>query len=176
MALTPRSGFSNTTTGQNDVPNEIPNTQTDVLNNMPFITDTNLNKFAIDTSAYPNTTDMIVGFMEGKRVLVTYYRQLRQGGNNLRTNISDYPTSRNVLDNEYQKILNLEITMRKGFDFEANPELAVIDVSGEAMFYPNMNPNNGDVFTMGTGDGRIGVFQVSSVVPMSWRAKIALFV
>lgn len=138
---------------------------------MPFITDTNLNKFAIDTSAYPNTTDMIVGFMEGKRVLVTYYRQLRQGGNNLRTNISDYPTSRNVLDNEYQKIINLEITMRKGFDFEANPELAVIDVSGEAMFYPNMNPSNGDVFTMGVGDGRIGVFQISSVAPMSWRSQ-----
>lgn len=170
MALTPRSGFSGSTSGRNDVANEIPNSQSDLLNNMPFVTDVNLNKFAIDSTAYPNTTKMIVGFMRGKRVLVTYYRGLKQGSSNMRTNIADYPTSRNVLDNEYSKILNLEITLPKDLDFVANPENASIDVSGEAMLYPNMNPSNGDIFTMGLGDGRVGVFQVSSVQPMSWRS------
>lgn len=137
---------------------------------MPFVSDVNLNKFAIDTTAYPNTTKMIVGFIKGKRVLVTYYRGLKQGGMDMRNNIADYPTSRNVLDNEYSKIINLEITLPKELDFEANPELASVDVSGEAVLYPNMNPSNGDIFTMGLGDGRIGVFQISQVSPMSWRS------
>jgi len=114
---------------------------------------------------------MLIGFGRGKRVLVTYYRQLRTGGTNLRNNVSDYPTSRNVIDNEYQKILNLEITLPQALDFENNPEQASIGVSGEAMFYPNMNPSNGDVFTMGLGDGRIGVFQISSVAKTSWRTS-----
>lgn len=169
MALTPRSGFSNTTSGQNDVPNEIPNSQSDVLNNMPFVTDTNLNKYAIDTGAYPNTTKMLVGFIKGKRVVVTYYRRLREGGSNLRTNIADYATTRNIIDTEFQKILNLEITLPKGLDFEADPTKASIGVTGEAMFYPNMNPSVGDIFSMGVGDGRVGVFQIASVTPMSWR-------
>lgn len=169
MALTPRLGFSSSTSGQNDVPTEIPNTQSDVLNNMPFVTDTNLNKYAIDTQAAPNTTKMLVGFIKGKRVNVTYYRSLRQGGVNLRTNTADLPTSRNVLRTEYQKILNLEITLPRDLEFEANPENATVGVSGDAMFYPNMNPNVGDIFTMGLGDGRIGLFQLSAVQPMSWR-------
>lgn len=170
MALTPRSGFSNLTSGRNDVPNEIPNTQSDVLNNMPFITDTNLNKLAIDPKAYPNTNKMLVGFIQGKRINVTYYRLMRQGGINMRSNIADSPTHRNVLNTEYQKILNLEITLPKGFEFTADPERADIDVHGEAMFYPNMNPNVADQFTCGIGDGRIGIFQVTRVSAASWRS------
>lgn len=169
MALTPRSGFSNTTSGQNDIPDEIPNTQSDVLNNMPFITDSNLNKYAIDTAAYPNTTKMLVGFMKGKRVSVTYYRLLRQGGVNNRSNIADYPTARNVLEKEYQKIINLEITLPHGLEFSSDNESAAVGVSGEALFYPGMNPSIGDIFTMGLGDGRIGVFQLSAITPGSWR-------
>lgn len=169
MALTPRSGFSSTTSAPNVVPTEIPNTQSDVLNNMAYVTDPNLNKFAIDTISYPNAAKLMLGLMKGKRVNVTYYRLMRQGGSNNRTNIADYVTTRNVIDTEYQKIINLEITLPKGLDFEANPDRASIGVTGEAMFYPNMNPNVGDIFSMGVGDGRVGVFQVSATQPMSWR-------
>lgn len=169
MALTPRSGFSLTTSGQNDVPNEIPNTQEDVLNNMPYVTDSNLNRFAINNSQYPETTKMLVGFIKGKRISVTYYRQLNQGGSNIRTNIADYATTRNVLNTEYQKILNLEITLPKGFEFTPNNENASVSITGQAMMYPNMNANIGDIFLAGTGDGRVGIFRVASVTPMSWR-------
>lgn len=169
MALTPRSGFSLTTSGQNDVPNEIPNTQADVLNNMPYVTDTNLNKYAINSSQYPETTKMLVGFIKGKRISVTYYRQLNQGGSNIRTNIADYATTRNILNTEYQKIVNLEITLPKGFDFTSNNETASISITGQAMLYPNMNASIGDIFLAGTGDGRVGIFRVASVTPMSWR-------
>jgi len=169
MALTPRSGFSLTTSGQNNVPNEIPNSMADVLNNMPYVGDSNLNKLAIDKSSYPETTQMLAGFVKGKRTLVTYYRQLNTQGSNIRTNIADYATTRDVLNTEYQKIINLEITIPKAFDFTANNENASANISGEAVMYPNMNANIGDIFLTGTGDGRVGIFRISSVTPMTWR-------
>lgn len=169
MALTPRSGFSGTTSGRNDIENNIPNSQSDVANNMPYVGDTQLNRFAINTSAYPNTTKLLVGFMKGKRTLVTYYRLLDKNGANLRTNIADYPATRDVLFNEYQKIINLEITLPQGFNFEADPSRASVEITGEAKMYPNMNPNVGDIFYTAMGDGRIGVFQVTLVTPTTWR-------
>lgn len=169
MALTPRSGFSNTTSGPNDVENDIPNTQADALNNMAYVEDAMLNKYALDTKAYPNVTKQLTGFIKGKRVLVTYYRQLRKGGANIRTNIADFPTTRNIINSEYQKILNLEITLPSGFTFESNPDRSSADVRGSAMMYPYLNPNVGDIFMCGVGDGRIGVFQISKVDISSWR-------
>lgn len=169
MALTPRSGFSVTTSGRNDIENNIPNSQSDVANNMPYVGDTMLNRFAINTSAYPNTSKLLVGFMKGKRTLVTYYRLLNKNGGSLRTNNADYPADRNVLLNEYQKITNLEITLPQGFSFEADPSKASVEISGDAKMYPGMNPNVGDVFFTAMGDGRLGVFQVTLVTPTTWR-------
>lgn len=169
MALTPRSGSLVTPSTPNDIPNDIPNSQSDVLPHMPFISDSNLNKFAIDTTQYADVTKSLVGFMRGKRILVTYYRLLNREGVNNRTNIADLPTERNVIDAEYQKILNLEITLPKEFEFTANNAQANMSIKGQAQFYPNMNPNIGDIFLTGAGDGRIGVFRISSVTPMSWR-------
>lgn len=136
---------------------------------MPFVTDSNLNKYAIDPTQYPETNKMLVGFIKGKRINVTYYRLLRQGGSNLRNNIADYSATRDALNTEYQKIINLEITLVKGFEFTANNSSVSASISGQAMFYPNMNPNIGDIFVTGTGDGRIGIFRISSITPMSWR-------
>lgn len=136
---------------------------------MPYVTDSTLNKLAIDSTQYPNTNDMLAGFMKGQRVSVTYYRRLGQGNTNIRTNIADYPTERDVLTTEYQKILNLEITLPKGFDFTTNIDLSNASITGQAMFYPGMNPSVGDIWLMGMGDGKIGVCQVSSVDISSWR-------
>ena len=136
---------------------------------MPFVSDTALNKYAIDTTQYANAAKQMVGFMRGKRILVTYYRLLNREGTNNRTNIADLTTARNVIDTEYQKILNLEITLPKGFDFTANNTQANMSITGSAMMYPGMNPNVGDIFLTGVGDGRIGVCRISSVTPMTWR-------
>lgn len=169
MALTPRSGFSATTSGRNDIENNIPNSASDVANNMPNVGDAMLNRFAINTAAYPNTTKLLVGFMKGKRTLVTYYRLMDKNGSNLRTNIADYPSLKNVLFNEYQKIINLEITIPQGFAFEADPSNASVEITGDAKMYPGMNPNVGDIFYTSMGDGQIGVFQVTLVTPTTWR-------
>lgn len=168
MALTPRSGSSTTHSPHNTQPNDVPTNMASTLADMPFISDPNLNKYAIDTTQYAHATKQLVGFMKGKRVLVTYYRLLSRGGHE-RTNVADLPTMRNTINTEYQKITNLEITLPKGFEFVANNSQANVSISGQAQFYPNMNPNIGDLFLLGTGDGRIGICRISRVTPGTWR-------
>jgi hypothetical protein len=170
MALTPLSGSSTTPSKRNTLPSDIPNTQSDVLPSMPFISDPVLNKHAIDPTQYPQTSRDLIGFMKGKRAIVTYYRQLKNGGSNNRTNVADKVTSRNILNSEFQKIINLEITLQKGFEFTTNTAQASVEITGQAQFYPNMNPFIGDIFTIPTGDGRIGVCRITSVTPMTWLA------
>jgi len=134
------------------------------------VTDSELNKYAIDVDTYANPTNELIGFIKGHRVPVTYYQLLNQGGSNMRQNVADYPTTRNVLDTEYRRIANYEMTFPKGFDIATDTAKASLGVTGEAMLYPGMNPSIGDIFTCGLGDGRIGVFQVSSVSTQSFRA------
>ena len=165
MALTPLSGSSSTTSTPTSHP---PQTNTDKVAQAPFIRDPNLNRYAIDTTQYLSATKALIGFGKGKRVPVTYYRLLKAGGSNIRSNIADQPTMRNVLNTEYQKIKNLEITLPKGFDFQSNQDQASGSITGSAMMYPGMNPNIGDLFTCGVGDGRVGLCIISSVDIHSW--------
>ena len=169
MPLTPLFGSSTSPSAPNALPNDLPTDQAGIVATMPFVSDSALNKFAIDTTQYVNTTKQLLGFAKGKRVLVTYYRLLNRESVNNRTNVADLATARNVIDTEYQKILNLEITLPKEFEFQANNSQANMSIAGEAMMYPNMNPSIGDIFTLGTGDGRVGMCRISQVTPMSWR-------
>lgn len=168
MALTPPSGSSTSPPAPNPGPGATPPSES-MSSHVPFITNTQLNRYALDTTTYANTNKQLVGFIKGKRVNVTYYRLLNREGSNNRTNIADTPSSRHVLDTEYMKILNLEITLPKEFDFQVNNAQASMSIKGTAMFYPNMNPNIGDLFLMEVGDGRYGVCRISLVTPMSWR-------
>lgn len=136
---------------------------------MPYVKNTNLEKIAIDTSAYPNAARQLLGYVKGHRIPVTYYRQMRQGNLSIRSQIADYATQRSSLTTEYQKILNLEITLQQGLEFVTDPDHASAGLSGSGMMYPYMNPSVGDVFTYGLGDGRVGVFQISQVDPTSIR-------
>jgi len=162
MALTPQSGSSTTPSPEASSPQA-------VTNNLPFITDTAHNRYAIDSSAYPNAVKQMLGFMKGKRVLVTYYRSLLEQGDYRRGQLVDLPSSRGITRQEYQKILNLEITLPTSLAFEANPESASIGLTGEAKFLPGINPQVGDMFLMPLGDGRQGLFQISSILLGSWR-------
>lgn len=169
MALTPRSGSPITSSGLNSILNEIPNTQSDLIPNMPFVTQSLVNKYAINPTQAPNLSALLSGFAKGHRISVTYYRLLNRGNSNIRTNIADYATVRNAIDTEYQKIINLEITLPRGFEFTSNPGDASIDITGQALFYPYMNPSVGDNFLVGMGDGKIGIARIAKVEPLSWR-------
>jgi hypothetical protein len=135
---------------------------------MPFITDAQMNRYAIDPSQYPEATKMLAGFAKGKRTLVTYYRIINRESGNQRTNVADLSTMRNALDSEYQKISLLEITLQKGFTFTPNNAQSNGSLTGQALMLPNMNPNIGDIFLTPVGDGRIGFCRISKVDVANW--------
>ena len=101
--------------------------------------------------------------------MVTYYRIMKGGDSNIRTNIVDSAATRAVINMEYKKIVNLEITLTKPLTFTADDSDGSVDVTGEAYMYSGMNAYIGDNFLYGTGDGRIGLFRISNVSPSSWR-------
>ena len=168
MTLAPRSAFSTTTTAANDIPNEIPNSQLDLIPNMPYVSDPALNKYAINAAQYPKVTAMLAGFMRGYRIQVTYYRQCQQGTGNNRTNLSDYAAERDALTSEYERIFNFEITLREKFAFDFDTGKASATVSGQALFYAGIEPTVGDVFTYSVGNGKTGLFRVNLVSSMNW--------
>lgn len=170
MALTPRSGSSASTSSSSEAPKTSADSEgSNTPASRPFITNSAFNKYGLDTTEYPDISRDLVGFMRGKRVEVDYYRLLNREDGDNRTTVADLPTARNVLDSEYQKIRKLEITLPKSFEFTADNTKANMAIKGTALFYPGMNPNLGDLFTLPTGDGRVGICRVSSVTPMSWR-------
>lgn len=169
MALTPQSGSSTPSSTSSGLPGESPTIPSDALATMPFISDSALNKFAIDTSTYAETTKQLLGYIKGKRATVTYYRLLNNEGLYNRTNVSDLANARHINHTEYQKIVNFEITLAKEFDFEVDQDKTNVTITGQSMFYPNTNPGIGDMFLMPVGDGRIGLCRVTSVVPTTWR-------
>lgn len=168
MTLAPRSAFSATTTAANDIPNEIPNTQLDLIPNMPYVSDPALNKYAINAQQYPKVTAMLAGFMRGFRIKVTYFRRCQQGNSNNRTNISDYATERNVLTSEYERIFDFEMTLRQKLNFDYDTSKAAGSVTGDAIFYAGIEPTVGDMFLYSIGNGKYGLFRVTQVSSMNW--------
>lgn len=168
MALAPLSAFSNTSTAGNDVPNEIPNTQLDIIPNMPYVSDPNLNKYAINPAQYPRVTALLAGFMRGTRIKVTYFRQCQQGSSNIRTNLSDYSAERDTLTSEYERIYGFEITIPEKFSFSFDTSQSSADVNGQALFYAGLEPTVGDQFLYSAGNGKYGLYRISNVESMNW--------
>ena len=167
MALPPLSGSSIPDLNVNNVPNEVPKTQRDLLANMPMAMSTELTRIATDVGSYPQTALLIAGFMRGMTVKVTYYAQKSQGSSNDRTAMTDYPAERDVDTTEYIRILNFEMKLKEGVQFSSDPLKSSTEITYQALFYPGTNPNAGDRILYEFGPSQVAVFTVTSVERLS---------
>lgn len=147
--------------------------QTDVLENFPIVKDPAFERMAFDVTQYPDAVTAIQGFLKGHRITVTYFQSLNQTID-VRTNIVDSPTMRANIHSAYRRINNLEITLQDPLQFTyTDPNTALSQVTGNAAFYPGMNPKIGDIFLLTVGDNKVGEFKITSVTPGSWRNQRA---
>lgn len=167
MALPPPSGSSQPDLNVNNVPNEVPKTQRDLLANMPMAMDSNLNRPAIDASAYPKTALLLAGFLRGMKMRVTYYAQQRQGGSNDQTALTDYPAERDTLSTEYYRFLNMQIVLQDNLQFSFDGTKASSEINYRALFYPGKQPNTGDKMIYELGPGQLVILTVNLVEPLS---------
>ena len=167
MALPPLSGSSIPDLTVNNVPNEVPKTQRDLLANMPMAMSTELTRIATDVGSYPQTALLISGFMRGMAISVTYYAQKPQGSSNDRTAMTDYPAERDVVTTEYIRILNFEMKLKAGVQFTSDPLKSSTEITYEALCYPGTNPESGDRILYEFGPSQVAVFTVTKVERLS---------
>lgn len=128
---------------------------------------------AFDDTQYPKATAAILGYMEGYRLQVTYFNSQGTGGSDIRTNIADSVSERHLLNTAYVRINNFEITLTAAWTFDYNPDTTESSVTGEALFYPGVNPLVGDTFLTNGGDNKLALFKITGVAPLSWRNRRA---
>ena len=167
MALPPLSGSSIPDLNVDNVPNEVPKTQRDLLANMPMAMSTELTRIATDVGSYPQTALLISGFMRGSTIKVTYYAQKPQGSSNDRTAMTDYTAERDITTTQYIRILNFEMKLKAGVQFTSDPLKSNTEISYEALCYPGTNPEAGDRIIYEFGPSQVVIFTVTKVERLS---------
>lgn len=91
-------------------------------------------------------------------VLPAYYAQVLDKDSNL----SGQQYTKNPVYQSYKKIVNLEIKVQTPLNTDQDDANKEMNVTGSGTVYPSIIPNEGDMFTADIGQGRLGIFRVTS--------------
>lgn len=169
--------LNNDATGSPNLPSNIEDsdprketvvTSVDDLNNYPIIKDPMFDRAAFDVTTYPNSWRTLQGYTQGHRMSVTYFNAIGQSAD-VRTHIADYPNERNVANTSYLRINNFEITLRGPLQWIYDKDKGEGNAVGQALAYSCFDPMKGDFFLGAAGDGKLALYRVSTVDPLSWR-------
>ena len=115
----------------------------------------------IDTSYLP--TNSLLAHVEGSEWTVNYYGQVLTNG----SEANPQALTQDAVHQQYRLITGLAIKVTSEISQEQNAEDGTFTVSGAATTLPGLVPNTGDMFTADVGDGRVGVFTITSSRRMS---------
>ena len=169
--------LTNQATGSPNLPSNIedsdprkesPVTSLGVLDNYPIIKDPMFDRAAFDVTTYPQSWRTLQGYTQGHRMQVVYFNQLGQSAD-VRTHIADYPNERNVANSSYLRINNFEITLKGPLEWIYDKTKGEGNAVGQALAYSCFDPMIGDFFLGAAGDGKLALYRVSTVEPLSWR-------
>lgn len=110
----------------------------------------------VDTRYTPLASMM--QYVEGSNWTVTYYSQVL-GQDSEPTPLS---LDRAPIYQQYVRILKMEMKVTSPLTQQIDPESHGFTVTGAATTYPHFIPNKGDMFLADIGDGREGMFVVTS--------------
>lgn len=94
----------------------------------------------------------------GSSWIVNYYAQILDTDSNL----SGQQYTKNPVYQSYKKIINLEIKVQTPLNTDQDDANKEMNVTGSGILYPSVIPNEGDMFTADIGEGKIGVFRITS--------------
>lgn len=100
----------------------------------------------------------ILQHVEGSRWTTNYYSQVLGRDSEL----SAQQLDRSPAYQQYQLIEGLEILVSSPLTSTQNEESKSMEVTGSATMYPGVIPNKGDTFLADIGDGRQGIFIVTT--------------
>lgn len=112
---------------------------------------------AVDTRYVPKTS--LLTHVEGASWTVSYYSQVlaKDGA------LSGQNLDRDAVYQQYRNIIDLELKVTSPLSQSQDTTSKAITVTGQANVYPcGLIPNEGDMFIADVGDGRAGVFRITS--------------
>lgn len=111
---------------------------------------------AVDTKYVPKSS--MLAWINGSNWTVTYFSQI--------LNATQEPTplalDRTPPYQQYQKIVGVNIKVNQPLDISQDERIRTFSVTGAGHTYPALTPNQGDMILGNIGDGRIGIFAVTS--------------
>lgn len=111
----------------------------------------------VDTEYVPSSA--LLAFIEGSRWTVEYYSQVLDAHNEPQQQILD----RDAPWQQYRHLKGMELKVAQDLSYDEDPTTRVMTVSGSGYTFPFLVPNQGDMFIADIGDGKAGVFTVTSV-------------
>jgi hypothetical protein len=115
----------------------------------------------VDTRYTPLSA--LIANIEGSPWSVQYYSQV--------LNVSNAPDAQQMQRaaalQQYKCIRNFELKVQGQLEYSQDESTKTSNYTGTSLAYPCLVPNKGDMFLADIGDGKEGVFAVSSVVPKS---------
>lgn len=111
---------------------------------------------AIDTKYVPRSS--MLNWINGSNWNVTYFSQV------LREDQEPTPLAlhREPAYQQYQRIIGIDIKVNQPLDISQSEDVRTFSVTGSGHTYPSLVANFGDMFFGNIGDGRIGLFTVTS--------------
>lgn len=122
---------------------------------------------AYNVDRYPDALGLTFAYGDGTPIKVTYFN-IENPALLGRANPTDVSTGHKHSSHvNYLKIVNFELRLEKALDMVYQEEDGHMTVEGEAIIYPGLKPQKGDIFYYLLNDGQWGVMVVRGVSRLS---------
>ncbi len=142
-----------------------PGRRPEVFNEIPKIYPKNYNGIVEDNKYVPQ--ESLLSYVNGMRWTVDYYTQVLGDSLNVQMLDSTQPS----LYQQYHLIKNLILLVDQPLTSTQDTVNNRMIVTGSAFVTPNIIPNVGDVFIASTGNGDLGLFNVTSSVRKTYMSN-----
>lgn len=129
--------------------------------NTVLINDKNFKSTVVDLKWEPRVN--LLTHIEGSSWVVDYYSQVITTDSNL----SGQQYTKNAVYQSYTLIKDMEIKVSTPLSTSQDSETKAMTVTGGALLYPFIIPNEGDMFVADIGEGKKGVFRVTDSIKKS---------
>lgn len=101
----------------------------------------------------------LLSYVSGFPWTVNYYSQVQT----LHTDLRELDVSQQTVYQQYTKITGLELRVSSPIKLNQDPDTATVQVTGDAIIYPFLVPNVGDMFVANIGSNLDGLFRITNV-------------
>ena len=128
-----------------------------------MVKNTFINKTAVNTDIYSDTTNLLAGLPEGRVLTVTYFSQ-NHSPTDVQSAVVDLTcNTKDDVHVSWTQIRNFEIRARNEFAFNYDVDTNAVDFKGEGIVFPRFTPKIGDIFIYEVRNGKYGLFYISAV-------------